>query len=435
MRIYLKQAWKLLKQNKLYSSVYIVGTGLSITITMVLAIIYYIKIAPIYPEVNRNHTLVVHSMHVKYLKRDNMSISGLSYYTVKEYLYTLKTPRAVSAILEKSEDFNEIELPNMEETMTVSPLYIDHNFWNIFEFRFVNGKPFTEEEFQSGFHSAVISASLANTLFGTIKAEGKRVVFNGNEYRVSGVVEDASMATPISFAQLWVPYTVYTEELANDVEYAGGYLGNFAAYILAGSTSDIHRVKDEVDQVIQNINNTQDGYHIDISDQPDVYWKSLFRISNGRPINWGETLKPYIILVLGLLLIPAANLAGMVSSRMEKRLSEMGLRKAFGASRSILLRQILMENLFLTILGGIAGLVFSYLIIFLNKTWILTIFDSWPAVSPTGMDMVLTFKMLFNPMVFLIAFIVCFLLNFLSAVIPAFHSLKKNIIYSLNEKE
>ena len=51
--LYLKQAWALLKQNPLFSSLYILGTGLAIAMTMIMAVVYYVKLAPVYPEVNR----------------------------------------------------------------------------------------------------------------------------------------------------------------------------------------------------------------------------------------------------------------------------------------------------------------------------------------------------------------------------------------------
>ena len=37
IKVYLKQAWELLKQNKLFSMLYIVGTGLAIAMTMLMA--------------------------------------------------------------------------------------------------------------------------------------------------------------------------------------------------------------------------------------------------------------------------------------------------------------------------------------------------------------------------------------------------------------
>ena len=58
IKVYLKQAWELLKQNKLFSMLYIVGTGLAIAMTMIMAVVYYAKIAPVYPEANRMNTPV-----------------------------------------------------------------------------------------------------------------------------------------------------------------------------------------------------------------------------------------------------------------------------------------------------------------------------------------------------------------------------------------
>ena len=62
--LYLKQAWALLKQNPLFSSLYILGTGLAIAMTMIMAVVYYVKLAPVYPEVNRANTLYLTSASV-----------------------------------------------------------------------------------------------------------------------------------------------------------------------------------------------------------------------------------------------------------------------------------------------------------------------------------------------------------------------------------
>ena len=59
LKLYLKQAWTLLRQNPLFSGLYIAGTGLAIAMTMIVAEIYYVKLAPVYPEVNRGRTLYV----------------------------------------------------------------------------------------------------------------------------------------------------------------------------------------------------------------------------------------------------------------------------------------------------------------------------------------------------------------------------------------
>ena len=59
VRVYLKQAWNLMKQNPLFSTLYIVGTGISIVMTMVIAIVYYVRLAPVYPETNTMRVLIL----------------------------------------------------------------------------------------------------------------------------------------------------------------------------------------------------------------------------------------------------------------------------------------------------------------------------------------------------------------------------------------
>ena len=56
---YFKQAWNLMRQNRFYSGVYIIGTGLAISMVMVIAIVYHIRTADIMPEVHRSKYLYI----------------------------------------------------------------------------------------------------------------------------------------------------------------------------------------------------------------------------------------------------------------------------------------------------------------------------------------------------------------------------------------
>lgn len=75
--------------------------------------------------------------------------------------------------------------------------------------------------------------------------------------------------------------------------------------------------------------------------------------------------------VLVLLLVPSLNLNGLIASRMESRLPEMGVRKSFGASRSALLSQVMWENFFLTLVGGLLGLLVAWIMLYVGRGWIL----------------------------------------------------------------
>nr|MCR5180566.1 ABC transporter permease [Bacteroidaceae bacterium] len=62
--MYLRQALAMMREEKLFSGIYIAGTALAIAFTMVMAVVYYIKLAPIYPEVNRARTVYFDGMQV-----------------------------------------------------------------------------------------------------------------------------------------------------------------------------------------------------------------------------------------------------------------------------------------------------------------------------------------------------------------------------------
>ncbi len=118
---------------------------------------------------------------------------------------------------------------------------------------------------------------------------------------------------------------------------------------------------------------------------------------------------------------------------MERRLPEMGLRKAFGATKQKLFSQIIYENLLLTCLGGVLGLIISFGMVFLSRDWLLTLLDGGTQPLPDSVSMSMTADMLFNPTLFAVTFVVCILLNLFSALIPACMALKKDIVYSINK--
>jgi putative ABC transport system permease protein len=57
--------------------------------------------------------------------------------------------------------------------------------------------------------------------------------------------------------------------------------------------------------------------------------------------------------------LPAINLINLNVSRIMERASEIGVRKAFGASSRTLVVQFVVENLALTVIGGLLGFLLA----------------------------------------------------------------------------
>jgi putative ABC transport system permease protein len=171
-----------------------------------------------------------------------------------------------------------------------------------------------------------------------------------------------------------------------------------------------------------------------VNGQPDRYWQMVLRgVQNGN-VNFNNYLFLYGFIFFILLMVPAVSLSGMTDSRIERRISEMGVRRAFGAPIYKLMGQIISENFIFTLLGGAVGLLSSYLLILLGRQWITKLGEFVSMPVPEGTDVVFTPSMLLNLPVFAIAIGICFLLNLLSSLLPAWRYSRREIINSLNLK-
>lgn len=432
LKIYLKQAWNLIRQERLFSLIYVVGTGLSVSMVMVLSIVFYMRVANIYPETNRDRILVAKSGTFN-SEGGGQSSSSLSEGMIDACFGSLKGVEAIALMAREDDEFlvqpegDPVQLP-------VTVKFVNTDFWRVFPFRFLEGKAFTEADQQSAIRTAVIARSLAHRLFGDEEATGKYISVNFRQYRVCGIVQDASLVTEKTYAQIWFPYTVADDYKPNDSWNNTGVLGKFNAYILASRGTNLKALKQEAEERVERYGKSLKGGTFTALGQPDYYWQSTFRYWSNSAPDFGSLLLQYGLIVLILLLVPSVSLSGMTDSRMERRLAEMGVRRAFGAPTGTLMGQIFSENFLFTFLGGLFGLLFSYLLIYLSRDWILQLDATFVDVLPEGADVVFTPGMLMNFQVFGIALFVCFVLNLLSALIPAWRASHRQIIYSLNAK-
>lgn len=425
---YFKQALYLLKENKLLSFISIFGTAFAIAMIMVIVITLRATTAPLAPETNRDRMLLVKSVRCINRSNDRWRSHGpLSYTTIKECFKKLTTPEAVSATLSGSDEMLA-SLP-VGDKISCDVAQVDADFWKIFEFSFLSGKPFTEADFSSGLAKAVISDGIARKLFGTSDAVGKTMLLNHAEYVVTGVVKNVSMLTSAAYGQVWIPFT--STETAN-FTWENNIMGVLRVYILAKSADDFPAIRQECERLRVAYNETLPENTIDYLEQPDTYYVSSLRYSaNNLPDTKGAIIT-LVASILVLLLVPAINLSGLTLSRMRKRLPEIGVRKAFGATKGELMMQVLSENLILTIIGGLVGLVLSYLSMYLLSDMLFSN-RNMMNISLNG-ENTLSASLLFSPQIFLLAFLFCLVLNLLSAGIPAWRSTRTDIVDALNQR-
>jgi putative ABC transport system permease protein len=95
----------------------------------------------------------------------------------------------------------------------------------------------------------------------------------------------------------------------------------------------------------------------------DTQFEAMARVIFGDdvdPVDHSGKLWALLAAVVAcFLLLPTVNLTNLNVSRILERASEIGVRKSFGATGRTLVGQFLVENLVLTLLGALLGVVLA----------------------------------------------------------------------------
>lgn len=420
IKIYFRQAIQLLLQNKLMSVIAILGTALAITMIMSIIVSEEIKNIDVSPESNRSRSLFIGTEMTWNNSGGGQSTQPPSLDIVDRYIKRLQIPQYVSAV---STNFggltSMVQAQGSDEDVDAVVRVTDGAYWKIMSFDFIEGRPFTEEEFQSGMAYAVITESTARTLFNNVEALGKTIEVELKPYHVIGIVKDVSPLFQYAYSDVWMPYTSsdeYKEEA-------------FEVIILAAGKDDFDAIWNEARDIEKQYVIENEGAKLflkgpETSRQYNTseYWAA----SPDEVKSHISTQQRKKILIFAiLLLIPAINLSGISLSRIRKRTAEIGVRKAFGAKKYVILTQVLYENLITSLLGGVLGLVMSYAVVFWLRDWLLNM----PG------DGVVPLNTLVSPYVFLAVLVICVLMNLLSAGLPAWKASRMVIVNSLNQND
>jgi len=415
-KIYLKQSLEMLKQNKFISIITIIGTALAIMMVMVIIVTESIKNINIAPEINRDKTLYIKRYTKKYKDPNKQGIwqSATDYHLYKNYLSGFKTPEYITAIdWSWNGNLQMVKKDNANDRFLAEVKRVDAIYWKVLSFTFDEGKPFTQEDFDSGIRNAVISESLAKKVFGNNEALGREIEIDFTTYKVTGIVKNVSESFQYGYGEAYIPYT--TKDGYKDRSYDILYMMKDMKDI-AALTEEILVAQRRFDSTDPEKNIT---FHGPYTHRQSIMMETFSMVPDEKSVN-----RKMIFIFIVLLLIPAVNLSSFSMSRVMKRIEEIGVRKAFGAKKHIILLQIIFENFITTLIGGIIGLVLSYAVVYWLKSWLLDI----------GTDSLIPISALVSVPVLAGVFLACFILNLLSAGIPAYRASKTNIVDSINRK-
>ena len=292
-------------------------------------------------------------------------------------------------------------------------LRVTHEFFPVFRVTPLIGRAFTaDDEIDGRDHVAILSYGYWQQHYaGSPDAIGKRLEISGQSYEIVGVMP-RGFAYPVASDK---PTDVYRPiGFTNDDKVRGGNRSyNWYAIARLKPGVSIEQAHEQMNRVAAQL----DEQYPKFSPGMRVRVVTLHHHLVGKVRGWMLMLLGAVTLVL---LIACANVANLMLVRATVRSREMGIRAALGASRSRLVRALLVESILLSLAGAAAGILLAYFGVAAIHAWLPS---GLPRVASIGIDLrVLT-----------TAIAVSIATGILFGIVPAFQSSRPDLTRALSD--
>lgn len=299
------------------------------------------------------------------------------------------------------------QLEYEDQTVDNVVLYgVTEAFSRIQQISITEGRFLQQDEFDRGTNSVVIGYNVAENLFGRAEnALGKQIDIKGKKGLITGMIKkqgnnlidewkfDDCIIMPYRFLR-----TMVVEDKADPLIIVQAKAGISTAQLkdeLEGAMRSIHKLKPQQEN---------DFSLNDINSFSDFATKIFSGVNQG---GWAIAILSLIVGMFGV--------ANIMFVTVRERTSQIGLKKAIGARRSVILSEFLLESAFLCIIGGAIGVL---LVFILAK--IVSAFAGFPIFIAPG--------------ILGLAIVICIVTGVLAGIIPASIAAKMDPVVAIRSK-
>jgi predicted permease len=298
---------------------------------------------------------------------------------------------------------------------------VSGNYFDVLGVKPILGRTFLPEEDKTRLSHPVVVLSYEGwqrRFAGNPSVVGSDILINNHQFRVIGIAPEGFKGTERIYApELWLPMS-----MMEWAEPGSNWLDHRSDNNLFG----VGRLKPGVDarqaeaslnilaeQLGKEYPNDNEGQSVKLG-QPGFILPEL----RGAVVSFTWVMMAAVALVL---LVTCTNLAGLLLARATDRRREIAIRLAMGANRFRLIRQLLIESLLLSIVGGAAGVLLAL--------WMVKFLLAFkpPIDFPLTLDVGLDWRvLLFSLGVSLVAGVVF-------GLAPALQSTRPNLLSTLKD--
>ena len=226
------------------------------------------------------------------------------------------------------------------------------------------GRYFTDDESRRHQPVVVIGEAIYRGLMPDEDPIGKRVILNGQEYEVIGVMSKPAASFPgQEDRRVLLPFFTMKKLFPNAKE---------MMIVFVGGPGLLSQAQDEVSAVLRAERRVPPG-------KPDDFWISsgTQMLEDFHRITAMVAIVMVVLSSIGLL-VGGVGVMNIMLVSVTERTREIGIRKALGAKRTDILLQFLTEAVVLTGLGGLIGMLAGWAV----STAARLIFPSLPTSVP-----------------------------------------------------
>lgn len=238
-------------------------------------------------------------------------------------------------------------------SVTGSIVAVSHDYPEVASIEFSAGRYFSFDESSGGRPVAIIGSEIANSLYGLTDPVGQKIKVFSRNLEVIGVLKkegspvfdnstDNQVMMPVQFARQFIDLRGDNIGATIMVKAKPQVTNEELTYELKGIMRSIRKLKP----------GAKDNFAINKSDIISQAFEGVFAVIN--TVGW----------IIGgfSLLVGGFGIANIMFVSVKERTPQIGIQKSMGAKNSFILQQFLFESIFLSVFGGIVGLLLIFII-------------------------------------------------------------------------
>jgi putative ABC transport system permease protein len=356
-----KIALRALLSNKLRSALTILGIVIGVAAVVALLSIGKGATASISDSVSSmGSNLVTISAQMRFGPGGSGSSASLLYSDYEDILSSVSGIREAVPVYEARKTVASTTRSSNYTVSGVTANYLDVRSYTIAEGRFISASDYADDK-----QVVVLGATVAADIFDGLSPLGRTLTIGGKEFTVIGIFAESGSTTGMSSGDnvVLIPLSTAYDKVFGTTATSNGKRTVTSIYISASTAEDVDSVISDSELMLRS--NHKLTLTEDLPFQVASQAAALEALSSVS-----GTMTAFLGAIAAIsLLVGGIGIMNIELVSVTERTREIGLRKAVGATRRVILTQFMIETMVLATLGGLLGILLGSAIA-LVFTWL-----------------------------------------------------------------